>query len=130
MVVKLAGGVAGEFGEVEAQWYRERLAERSGIRTPRLLAEHRDGWFLLEDLGDRGFVRQLTGCGVAQAGAALEEIAVLHARRPRTTCPDGYAHRMGRRRRGSAGAGCTPSAASGRRSWPKSRDCWSTTWMR
>lgn len=84
------------FANAEARWYREDMPYRSGIHAPKVLAQG-ENWLLLEDLGDAGFVRQLTGCTPAQAAIALDEIATLHARwRPGSTAqPPGWLQALG-----------------------------------
>ena len=71
------------FALTEASFYAQRLPERSGIRTPQVYhcgldESESTSLLLLQDLGDRGFVRQIDGCGPAQALAVIEHIAVLH----------------------------------------------------
>jgi hypothetical protein len=70
---------------VEVEFYRQRIPKRSGIRAPEVYGWGLDeqtgrGYLLLEDVGDRGFVRQIDGCSAEQAEQAIGEIARLHAR--------------------------------------------------
>ncbi len=63
--------------EVEREFYASDLADSSGLNVPRAYVG--DGWLLLEDLGDEGFIKQAQGYEPEQALAAVREIAGLHA---------------------------------------------------
>ncbi len=70
---------------VEAKFYSNRIPDSSSIQTPEVYycgldAQTQRSCLLLEDLGDRGFVRQIDGCSKEEAMLAIRQIAKLHAR--------------------------------------------------
>jgi len=74
-----------QLNAVEAQFYLHRLPELSSIGAPEVyysgLNEKTDrSCLLLEDVGDRGFVRQIDGCSKEKATLAIRQIARLHTR--------------------------------------------------
>lgn len=63
--------------EIERDFYASDLAGASGLGVP--LTFVGDSWILVEDLGDKGLVKQAQGYEPEQALAAVREIARLHA---------------------------------------------------
>ncbi len=74
-----------ELSSVEAKFYSNRIPDSSSIRTPEVYycgldEQTKRSCLLLEDVGDRGFVRQIDGCSKEEATRAIRQIAKLHAR--------------------------------------------------
>lgn len=79
-----------EMSRVEAQFYADRIADGASIRVPAAYyCRVEEPLLILEDLGEDGFIPQITGCSSAQALQAIREIAKLHARWWNVDLPEG-----------------------------------------